>query len=101
VICMMRRRILAVAAIVSLLAGAVLWLCGAETHPEWLAFFTRTGGVLLAAWLAFDDVQRLPGWLLFLLPALLIVAVRWPRYLLLLMPVLILCAILRRGTSRR
>ena len=73
----MRRRILAGAAVVSLVAAAAIWFW----RPEWeleLAFFSRTGGVLLAAWLAFDDVQRLPGWLLLLLPVLLIVSADKP-----------------------
>ena len=51
------------------------------------------GGVLLAAWLAYDDVQRLPNWLLLSLPVLLIVLVRWPRLLLLLIPALVVAFI--------
>ena len=62
-----------------------------------LAFCSRGGALLAAAWLAYDDVQRLPGWLLFALPVLLIVLVRWPKLLLLLIPLLILCAVVRRA----
>ena len=51
---------------------------------------------MAAAWLAYDDLQRLPGWLLLALPLLLVVLVRWPKLLLLLVPLLILCAALRR-----
>jgi hypothetical protein len=91
----LRRRILAVAGGLCLLAGGVVWLWRPEMEIE-LAFFFRAGGILLAAWLAFDDVQRLPGWVLLLLPALLIVLVRWPRALLLLIPALILLAVLSR-----
>jgi len=65
-----------------------------------LAFFSRMGAVLVAAWLAYHDVQRLPGWVLLLLPVVLIVVVRWPRLLLLLIPALVLWAILRRVLSR-
>ena len=54
------------------------------------------GVVLAAAWLAFDDVQRIPGWLLVISPVLLIVLVRSPKFFLLLLPVLVVCAILRR-----
>ena len=64
-----------------------------------LAFFSRMGALLLAAWLAYEDVQRLPGWLLVLLPVVLIVIVRWPRVLLLLIPALVVLAILRRVIS--
>jgi hypothetical protein len=96
----MRRRILAVAAVVSLLAAAVLWLWRPDLELE-LAFFSRTGGVLLAAWLAFDDVQRLPGWVLLLLPVLLIVIVRWPRFLLVLIPAIVVAVILRKVLSNK
>ena len=54
------------------------------------------GPILAAAWLAYDDVQRLPNWLLLAMPVLLIVLVRWSRLLLLLIPALILWAVLRR-----
>ena len=47
----------------SLLAAAVLWWWRPVMDVE-LAFFSRMGAVLAAAWLAYDDVQRLPGWLL-------------------------------------
>ena len=96
----MRRRILAVAAVVSLLAAAAVWWWRPESELE-LAFFSRTGGVLLAAWLAFDDVQRLPGWLVLMLPVLLIVIVRWPRFLLLLIPAIIVGVLLRRVLSNK
>ena len=95
----MQRRILGVAAVVFLLAAAVLWWWQPRMEVE-LAFFSRMGAVLVAAWLAYDDVQRLPGWLLLLLPALLIVAVRWPRLLWLLIPALLLWAILRKLLPR-
>ena len=95
----MQRRILGVAAVVFLLAAAVLWWWQPRMEVE-LAFFSRMGAVLVAAWLAYDDVQRLPGWLLLLLPVLLIVAVRWPRLLWLLIPALLLWAILRKLLPR-
>jgi hypothetical protein len=95
----MQRRILAIAAIVSLLSAAALWLWWPEKEIE-LAFFSRTGGVLVAAWLAYEDVQRVPSWLLLVLPVILIVLVRWPRLLLLLIPALIVLAILRRAAPR-
>ena len=91
----MRRNILAGSAIVFILsAAAIRWW-----HPEaeiTLAFCSRLGAILAAAWLAFDDVQRLPNWLLLALPVVLIVLVRWPRLLWLVIPALILWAILRR-----
>jgi hypothetical protein len=91
----MQRRILGIAAIVSLLAAAVLWWWRPDLEVE-LAFCSRMGAVLAAAWFAYEDVQRLPNWLLLTLPVVLIVVVRWPRMLLLLIPALVFWAILRR-----
>jgi hypothetical protein len=91
----MRRKILAISAIFLLFVAIVisLWWPNAEGT---LAFCWRMGAILAAAWLAFDDVQRLPNWLLLTIPVLLIVLVRWPRQFWLLIPLLIGWAILRR-----
>jgi hypothetical protein len=61
-----------------------------------LACCWRGGAILAAAWLAYDDVQRLPNWFLLISPILLIALIRWARLALLLIPVLILYAFLRR-----
>jgi hypothetical protein len=91
----MHRRILGISAIVFLLGAVAMWLWwpGAE---GWLAFCWRAGALLAAAWLAYDDVQRLPNWLLLSLPLLLFVMVRWPKVLLLAIPLLVLMAVLRK-----
>jgi hypothetical protein len=96
----MQRRILGIAALVFLLAAGVLWFCRPGMQAE-LGFFARMGMILVAAWLAYDDVQRLPGWLLVLLPVVLVVLVRWPRLLLLLIPALVVWVILQRVVSPR
>jgi hypothetical protein len=91
----MQRRILAALAILMLLSAVVLWMWWpGEELP--LACCWRGGAILAAAWLAYDDVQRLPNWILLMLPLLLIVLVRFPRYFLMLIPVLIAWAVLRR-----
>lgn len=94
----MQRRILGTSAVVFLLAAVVIRCCWPQWEVE-LAFFSRMGAVLLAAWLAFEDVQRIPGWLVLLLPIVLVVLVRWPRLLWLLIPALLIWAILRRILS--
>jgi hypothetical protein len=104
----MQKRILAAAAVMLLAAAVALWLgwsgavawLGQSVADGLLAFCWRTGALLAAAWLAYDDVQRLPGWLLLALPPLLIVLVRWPKLLLLIIPLLVLCALLRRAGAR-
>ena len=91
----MQRRILAISAIVFLLAAVAIHWQQPEAETA-LAFCWRMGALLTAAWLAYDDVQRLPNWLLLTLPVLVVILVRWPRLLLLLIPALVLWAILRR-----
>ena len=95
----MQRQILAIAAILSLVGAVLIWLWQPEMETT-LSFCSRMGAVLTAAWLAYDDVQRLSGWLLLMLPAFLIVVVRWPRLLLVLIPALVFWAILRKTLSR-
>lgn len=91
----MQRRILAALALAFLIAAlllAVFW----PTAEITLACAWRGGAILAAAWLAYDDVQRIPNWLLLTLPVLLIVVVRWPRQLILIIPVLLVFAVARR-----
>ena len=102
----MQRRILAGAAIVLLLSAVAIWQWWPDAKVP-LACCWRGGAILAAAWLAYNDVQRLPNWLLLAMPVLVIALVRWPRLLLLLIPALIAWAILRRvlwsaeGKTRR
>ena len=91
----MRRKILAVSAVLLLLGAIVVGLWWPEAEVT-LACCWRGGAILAAAWLAFDDVQRLPNWLLLMLPVLLIILVWRSRLALILIPVLILYAVLRR-----
>jgi hypothetical protein len=98
----MQRTILGVMAILFLLAAAILWFVypNAENSIV-LAFCWRMGAMVGAAWLAFDDVQRLPGWLLITLPVLAIVLVRWPRYMLIVLPVVVGLAFIHSRFFRR
>ncbi len=91
----MRRLILGVAAVGMLLGALAIrhWWPGQEMA---LGCCWRGGAILAAAWLAFDDVQRLPNWLAVSLPVVLIVLVRWPRLLWVVLPVLVGVAVLRR-----
>jgi hypothetical protein len=91
----MQRRILAVSAILMLLGALVTRLWWPEADGT-LAFCWRAGAILAAAWLAYDDVQRLPNWVLLTLPVVLIVLVRYSRLLILLVPILIIWAVVRR-----
>ena len=86
---------MAALAIVFLLAAVAIHWQQPEAETA-LAVCWRMGALLAAGWLAYDDVQRLPNWLLLTLPLLLVVLVRWPRLLLLLIPALILWTVLHR-----
>lgn len=90
-----QRRILGGGAILLFLCAAALWMWWPDAELQ-LACCWRGGAILGAAWLAYDDVQRLPNWILVALPLLLIVLIRWPRYFLMLIPVLIAWGVLRR-----
>jgi hypothetical protein len=91
----MHRHVIAASAVVFLSIAAATWWW----HPEsqgLLAFSWRTGAILAIAWLAYDDIQRLPNWLLIATPLLLVLLAWRPRILLLLLPALIVLVVLRR-----
>ena len=92
---MMQRRILGGLAILAIVAAVVIWWWWPEAVGP-MTFCWHIGAILAAAWLAYDDIQRLPNWLLLALPVLLIVLVKWSKLLLLFIPALIVWAILRR-----
>jgi hypothetical protein len=100
-----QRKILGVSAVALLLFAAILWCLPHNTEDTislaTLAFCWRMGAVVAAAWLAYDDIQKLPGWILAVLPVLAIVVVRWPRYAMLLIPITIVAAFFYSRFTRR
>jgi len=91
----MQQRIIALLTVVFLIGAAAVWFWRPEERAL-LAFFGRGGAILAAAWLAYDNLQRLPGWILIVLPVVLVVLVRWPRLLLALIPALMIWGIVQR-----
>lgn len=91
---------MAISAVLLLLGAVAILLWWPESNGA-LAFCWRAGALMAVAWLAFDDVQRLPSWILFTVPVMLIVAARWPRLMVALIPLLILWAILRKVLGGR
>ncbi|MFZ5830988.1 MAG: hypothetical protein ACOY3P_12920 [Planctomycetota bacterium] len=82
-------------------AAALAAGVGAETFGQMAGVLWRAGAMLAVVWLAYDQVQRLPAWLLLVLPLLLLVVALKPRWLLWAIPVVVLLVLLRpRGTSR-
>jgi hypothetical protein len=98
----MRRHTLGIIAAVLLLTAAALWLFAVGGQYEQLQGIAwRLGAFLAVWWLAYPDVDRLPGWLLVVLPATaLIIAVR-PKLLLWAIPILIVLALLRPRVKKR
>ncbi|MCE5267817.1 MAG: hypothetical protein LLG00_08015 [Planctomycetaceae bacterium] len=93
----MQKKTLGIAAVAMLVSAVAIWLWGPATDSDAvLAFCWRAGALSAVAWLAYDDVQRLPNWLLLGLPVLLIVLARWPKMLVPLIPLLVLCEVVRR-----
>lgn len=61
----LRRHIMGVAGVVLLLVGVCLWIWPPESASGtfWHGSSVKSGLVLLAAWLAFPQLQRVPPWL--------------------------------------
>ncbi len=82
-----------------LLSAGVVWLWMPQAELT-LAFCWRGGALLAVAWLAYEDVQRLPGWLVLAVPVVLIVVARWPRLIVAVVPLLLVLALLRRMAGK-
>jgi drug/metabolite transporter superfamily protein YnfA len=101
----MRRHATGVIAVVLLLLAAwfYVWPPTGPVGQELQAAFGRIGVVMAVIWLAYDQLKRMPRWLLWTIPLLAIAFVLPPlrRYLLILVPLVIVLAILRPRTSPR
>ncbi len=99
---LMRRHILGIIAMAFLLGAAALWLWSPGEKFALLQGAAWRVGIFLAVWwLAYPDVDRLPGWLLLALPPLLAVIVFRPKLMLLVIPALIVLAVVRPRLRRR
>lgn len=100
----MRQTVLGILAAV-LVAGAVyfsLWPPEREGLRTWvLPACVRMGALTVALWMAWNDLQRLPSWVLgTTLAALALVAFR-PRLFLFLVPLIIVLAVIRPRFGQR
>lgn len=101
----MRRHVLGISGLLFLAIGIGLYLgLGSDASKEFMAGSSlKSGLVLLAAWLAFPQLDRLPGWCLaWVIGGLLLLACR-PRIVAILLrmssylvPLFVLIWILRR-----
>ena len=91
----MRRQIAGIVALLALALGAATWMWPWEQFPLLSGVCFRIAVLFAVVWLAFDEVQRLPGWIAVVVPVFLLLLVVRPRWALLALPVLILIAALR------
>lgn len=98
----MRRHAAGIIALILLLLAAAMWYWPPIADAEVLQGGCLRGAAVFAAvWLAYDQVQRMPGWLLALLPVFLVLLVIRPRWCLYALPIVILLAILRPRGRRK
>ena len=101
-ISLVRRHLIGIIAIASLLAAAALWMWPPEA--TWRATVHAglvKGGVLSAiVWLAYGDVRSIPGWLWSILLGILVVVAVRPKMVLFAIPIIIALAILRPRLPR-
>ena len=99
----MRRILVGIIAIV-LFVGAVYF----HAYPPEGAFWTqlesacwRVGALMAVIWLAYPEVNRLPGWLVGTVPVLAVILALRPKLFLLAVPVVIALAILKPKVPRQ
>jgi len=86
---------------VLLLAAAALWAWPLRGLPD--AFqggCVRAGLLFAAVWLAYDQVQRLPGWVVATFPVLLVLLIVRPRWFLYALPLVVALSVLGRRWKR-
>jgi hypothetical protein len=100
----MRRHAIGAIALGLLLIAAILmiWPPTGPALQDLEPACLRIGAVMVLIWLAYDHLQRMPRWLWFAMPVILLAFALRPRYLLLFIPLAIALAVLRpRSSSRR
>jgi hypothetical protein len=91
----LRRHIVGLIALVAFALAVLPRIVPSLGAYSQLDYGWRVGAIMAAWWLAYDDLNRLPAWLLAGVPVLAIILVRWPKYFFLAIPVLIVLAILK------
>ncbi|MEA1952151.1 MAG: hypothetical protein U9N87_12255 [Planctomycetota bacterium] len=97
----MRRHAIGVIALVLLAFAGVLWLWPNEgnTFLGLEAACWRVGALMGVLWVAYTDVQRIPAWLLGIVPPLVVLLAWKPRSFLVVAPIILAIAILRPRSS--
>ncbi len=97
----LRRHIAGIVALLALALAAATWMWPWDQFPMLSGVCFRISVLFAVVWLAFDEVQRLPGWIAVVMPVFLLLLVFRSRWALLALPVLILIAALRPRQKAR
>jgi hypothetical protein len=106
----LRRNLLGASGLICLLIGIYLsvWPLDGSSAEFAQGMCIKSGLVLMAAWLAFPQLDRLPGWMLLTVVALLLVLATRPRIMfvmvrmgIFLLPIFFLIWLLRPKAARR
>ena len=86
----MQRHVLGMISIVMLSLGASLYVWQPFESLQGIhGMCVKVGVVLLALWLAFPQINRLPAWLFQAILVSVVVVARWPRMIFLVVPIAI------------
>ena len=98
----MRRHAIGIIALVLLAAAGVLWLWPNEDNTllGLEAACWRVGALMGVLWVAYSDVQRIPAWILGVVPPLIVLLAWRPRLFLVVAPIILAIAILRPRSPR-
>lgn len=99
----MHRRAIGIIACVLLLIAAMMWMwpLASEFHLGLEAACWRVGALMAVLWMAYPDLKRLPGWMLVLVPVMLIAIAFKPRRAIYVLPILLLIMLLRPRAKRK
>ena len=93
----MRRHAIGIIAIVLLVVAGALWLFPSEDNGflGLQAACWRVGALMGILWVAYADVQRIPAWLLGVIPPLVVLLAWRPRLFFVVAPILLFIAFIR------
>ncbi len=93
----MRRTAVGLIALGLLSVAGAMWLWPAIGSAAVMAACLKVGALMVVLWLAYDELSRLPAWILAGVPVLLLLMLftRSAKWLLFLVPILIVMAILK------
>ena len=77
----------------------IVMIYGLFTHDSALLELNRIFIILLLLWMAWPELEKLPRWLLILIPICAIACAWRPQYLLIVIPLTILYLFLRKPSS--